>query len=93
MGNALLLTTGTFRTLANYLGWRMTSSLVHSMPMSYRLAAEPLRKVLTGTTSDEVLWSTCVDHTDDVLGLATGALFVQKQFGAEDKEQVLLREI
>lgn len=76
------------RVLNNYMVWRVVASLAPSLSDEFRNAHEDLVKVLTGSKRSEDLWKRCMGETDDAIGMALGALFIEKAFEGSSKQQV-----
>uniref|UniRef100_A0A8W8MSH3 Endothelin-converting enzyme 1 n=2 Tax=Magallana gigas TaxID=29159 RepID=A0A8W8MSH3_MAGGI len=75
------------RTLHNYLLWHMVSSLTSFLSKPFRNAKKILTEALSGTTGGEELWRYCITDTDDVLGMALGAMFVKEAFKGDSKQR------
>nr|XP_022340096.1 endothelin-converting enzyme homolog isoform X2 [Crassostrea virginica] len=75
------------RTLHNYLLWHVVSSLTSYLSKPFRNAKKILTEALSGTTGGEDLWRYCITDTDDVVGMALGAMFVREAFKGDSKEK------
>ena len=72
----------------NYLVWSVVQYTVGYLPDAFVKAALSLSKVESGTTGVSPLWQRCVYKTNQALGFATSALFVQERFTPDTKQKV-----
>lgn len=71
------------RVLNNYLMWQTVRSLTVALSKAFRDAYRGLRKALIGSEGGEEPWRFCVTDTNNVVGFATGAMFVREVYKAE----------
>lgn len=74
-------------TLNNYILWQLISGYKSALSREYREMDRVLRKALTGASNPEERWRQCVSDTDNVLGFALGAMFVNKTFDGDSKPE------
>lgn len=74
-----------FRTLHNYIIWRLVMSIAPHMIDEYQQRRIEFRKILIGVLAERARWSQCVDWTNKKLGMAVGALFIRENFNHESK--------
>ena len=74
-----------FRTLWNYALWRLIMDLTPHLTEEYQARRREFRTVLLGIQSDRNRWNQCIEWTNDRLGMAVGALFIQENFNHESK--------
>ncbi|XP_067950670.1 neprilysin-like isoform X2 [Watersipora subatra] len=77
------------RTIANYLLWRLTANRVQNLPKGIQNVKQSFEQVLYGVTAKPARWKTCVDYTNNWMGMATGRLFVNSHFKEEAKSSAL----
>lgn len=66
--------------LNNYLMWQTVRSLTVALSKAFRDAYRGLRKALIGSEGGEEPWRFCVTDTNNVVGFATGAMFVREVY-------------
>ncbi|RWS21777.1 Endothelin-converting enzyme 2-like protein [Leptotrombidium deliense] len=71
--------------VANYISWSVVQSLSSCLSKPFREAAKILRKALIGSEGTESPWRYCVSDTNNVMGFAMGAMFVQSVFKGDSK--------
>ncbi|XP_023331753.1 endothelin-converting enzyme homolog [Eurytemora carolleeae] len=74
-------------TLNNYLMWQLIRNYKGALSKEFREVDMILKKAMMGTTVNEERWRQCVSDTDNVLGFALGALFVNKTFDGNSKPE------
>ncbi|XP_013417582.1 endothelin-converting enzyme homolog isoform X2 [Lingula anatina] len=74
--------------LASYMVWQTIQELLSSASLAFRQALLIINKVEKGVSSEPPRWKNCVSKVDSSVGFATGALFVEKKFSKEQKNQV-----
>lgn len=84
-----------FRTVANYMMWRATSSVSSFLDDKVRNRVLGFLKIQSGTQEYEPRWKECVGMTAKYLPVATGALYVRKYFseGAKDAATEMVKTI
>lgn len=69
--------------LNNYLVWQTVRSLTVALSKAFRDAYRGLRKALIGSEGGEEPWRFCVTDTNNVVGFATGAMFVREVYKSD----------
>lgn len=85
MKRYILFVTIFYRTLHNYILWRLVMSIMPHMIDEYQQKRVEFRKILLGILSERDRWSQCVEWTNKKLGMAVGALFIRDNFNHESK--------
>lgn len=76
------------RTLADYMAWLLIQKMVPYMSTAFQLAQLKLKSTVYKVSSIAPRWESCVYRTTDLMGFATGALYIDKYFTEVDKENV-----
>jgi predicted metalloendopeptidase len=79
----------TFRTIANYLIWRMTDYSIKYLTNDLRKRQLQHNAALSGQQEDEPRWKECIDVTSSSLTTALSALYVRKHFDNKAKASAL----
>lgn len=79
----------TKRDLQNYMVWRFSMNMVVGLSKPYRATRKPLRKALSGTTSEAAVWRQCALYVNNNMENAVGRLYVQEAFSEKSKELIL----
>ena len=74
-----------YRTLHNYILWRLVMSIMPHMIDDYQQKRVEYGKILLGILSERSRWSQCVEWTNKKLGMAVGALFIRDNFNHDSK--------
>ena len=83
-----MLFTSFFRTLANYLFWRIASPLAHFGPENLRNEFFNFHKVYYGTTAKSPRWKTCMAIAEGWMKFALGKVYVDHKFNSKAKRIV-----
>lgn len=75
-------------TLADYMAWLLIQKMVPYMSTAFQLAQLKLKSTVYKVSSIAPRWESCVYRTTDLMGFATGALYIDKYFTEVDKENV-----
>nr|XP_004657773.2 membrane metallo-endopeptidase-like 1 [Jaculus jaculus] len=76
------------RTMQNYLVWRLVMDRIGSLSQRFKDARVNYRKVLYGTTVEEVRWRECVSYVNNNMESAVGSLYVKEAFPEDSKNMV-----
>ncbi|XP_008575569.1 PREDICTED: membrane metallo-endopeptidase-like 1, partial [Galeopterus variegatus] len=76
------------RTMQNYLVWRLVLDRISSLSQRFKDARVNYRKVLYGTTVEQVRWRECVSYVNSNMESAAGSLYVQEAFPRDSKNVV-----
>ncbi|XP_077927886.1 membrane metallo-endopeptidase-like 1 isoform X3 [Halichoerus grypus] len=76
------------RTIQNYLVWRLVLDRISSLSQRFKDARTNYRKVLYGTTMEEVRWRECVSYVNSNMESAVGSLYVREAFPGDSKDAV-----
>ncbi|XP_044890891.1 membrane metallo-endopeptidase-like 1 isoform X4 [Felis catus] len=76
------------RTMQNYLAWRLVLDRISSLSQRFKDARANYRKVLYGTTVEEVRWRECVSYVNSNMESAVGSLYVREAFPRDSKDAV-----
>ncbi|XP_021099137.1 membrane metallo-endopeptidase-like 1 isoform X1 [Heterocephalus glaber] len=76
------------RTMQNYLVWRLVLDRISSLSQRFKDARVNYRKVLYGTTVEEVRWRECVGYVNSNMESAVGSLYVKEAFPGDSKNMV-----
>ncbi|XP_032450019.1 membrane metallo-endopeptidase-like 1 [Lynx canadensis] len=76
------------RTMQNYLAWRLVLDRISSLSQRFKDARANYRKVLYGTTVEEVRWRECVGYVNSNMESAVGSLYVREAFPRDSKDAV-----
>ncbi|XP_038075528.1 membrane metallo-endopeptidase-like 1 [Patiria miniata] len=83
------------RTVANYLMWSTVFSMIRYLHTDLRNIRQRFLGATIGQTREQSRWKNCFGNTNANLGIATGALFIQKHFDKDNKAaaQEMLEDI
>ncbi|KAK6182937.1 hypothetical protein SNE40_010509 [Patella caerulea] len=84
----LLLANTDREVLANYVIWNMLQALPAYLPGEFSEAALQLSKVESGVKDIAPRWKRCVWKASGQLGFVTGALYVNKKFSKDNRNEV-----
>ncbi|XP_008850877.1 membrane metallo-endopeptidase-like 1 [Nannospalax galili] len=76
------------RTLQNYLVWRLVLDRISSLSQRFKNARGSYRKVLYGTTVEEVRWRECISYVNSNMESAVGSLYIKQAFSKDSKDVV-----
>ncbi|XP_027460665.1 membrane metallo-endopeptidase-like 1 isoform X4 [Zalophus californianus] len=76
------------RTMQNYLVWRLVLDRISSLSQRFKDARANYRKVLYGTTVEEVRWRECVSYVNSNMESAVGSLYIREAFPGDSKDAV-----
>lgn len=82
----VLIDRSSAETVADYMAWLMIQKMVPYMSTSFQLAQLKLKSTVYKVSTIAPRWESCVYRTNDIMGFATGALYISKYFSEEDKE-------
>ncbi|XP_060581154.1 membrane metallo-endopeptidase-like 1 [Ruditapes philippinarum] len=77
------------RTLANYIVWTIMQNRVGNLDSRFQDLKTEFSKVLSGTTTQEARWKTCVSYTETYFGMALGHMFVNETFDETARAEAL----
>uniref|UniRef100_A0ABM0MQX2 LOW QUALITY PROTEIN: membrane metallo-endopeptidase-like 1-like n=1 Tax=Saccoglossus kowalevskii TaxID=10224 RepID=A0ABM0MQX2_SACKO len=75
------------RIIANYLMWRITMNRISQLSSDFRKVKLAFDTIVYGTASEGARWQSCVNHVNDVMGMATGRMFVDVHYDVESKDR------
>lgn len=74
--------------MADYIGWLAIQKMVPYTSIAFQLAQLKLKSAVYRVSSIAPRWESCVYRTTDLLGFATGALYIGRYFDETDKQNV-----
>lgn len=77
-----------FRILANYILWRFVRHRVNNLDNSFLEVKQQFYRTLVGREEAPVRWKMCVSQVHSNMGMALGAMFVEKYFDESSKKDV-----
>ncbi|KAJ9601452.1 hypothetical protein L9F63_000369, partial [Diploptera punctata] len=77
------------RTVANYLLWRFVRHRTNNLDDRFEDAKQKFFYILFGREEAPPRWKVCVTQVNSHLGMAVGAMFVQKYFDENSKNDTL----
>lgn len=78
-----------FRTIANYLAWRMTEDSISFMTTALRDRQLKYLSAINGQEKKESRWSECIKIVQSNLEVALSAMYVRKHFNQDAKRNAL----
>ncbi|XP_055905883.1 neprilysin-4-like [Eupeodes corollae] len=83
------------KTLANYMIWRGIHPFLDGLDENFRAALQTFKEALTGQKEPLPRWKECLKEVNTQVGMATGAMFVQRYFDEDSKNETvgLLSEV
>lgn len=76
------------RTISNYLLWRFVRHRVNNLDDRFQDGKQKFYYILFGREKSPPRWKNCVAQVNSNLGMAMGAMFVQKYFDENSKNDV-----
>lgn len=77
-----------YSTLANYIAWRVISSLIEHAGVDFRSPRLRFQQTMEGVSDLGATWHLCIERTTQVMGQATGAMFAEKYLSEAGKMRV-----
>ncbi|PSN41053.1 hypothetical protein C0J52_24825 [Blattella germanica] len=77
------------QTIANYLLWRFIRNRVNNLDDRFQDAKQRFNYILFGSEESPPRWKNCVAQVNNYMGMALGAMFVQKYFDQKSKKDTL----
>lgn len=83
------------KILANYMIWRAIHPFLDGLDENFRAALQTFKEALTGQKEPLARWKECIKEVNTQMGMATGAMFVQRYFDEDSKKETvgLLSEV
>ncbi|XP_024086254.1 uncharacterized protein LOC106668396 [Cimex lectularius] len=78
------------RTIANYLLWRFVRHRVNNLDDRFQEAKQKFYYILFGREESPPRWKNCVNQVNSNMGMAVGAMFVQKYFDESSKNDTMI---
>ncbi|XP_077996948.1 endothelin-converting enzyme 1-like [Glandiceps talaboti] len=83
-----LITNTNKSLLTDYIVWNTIGGMIGYLSNDFMQALKQYEESTQGVSDLPPRWKTCVSRADGVLGFATGALYVEKEFPPESKDSV-----
>lgn len=77
------------RTIANYMLWRFVRHRINNLDDRFVEAKQRFYNAFVGREKTPPRWKTCVNQVNANMGMAVGAMFVQKYFDETSKRDTL----
>ena len=77
-----------YRTLANYITWRLVRGFDYVLSEPFDLAKFKFDSAIYGVRGTTPKWRSCIDRLSGNMLFAVGALFVEEHFSSEDRKKV-----